>query len=293
MVLATANHHSVRSLQRYGEDVLSAALTNRADASQAASLLLMHVLSYSAYSDLVLHADKPVDGIFIRRYRSFLKRRKRGEPVQYIVGSVAFMDLMLNVSPACLIPRPETELLVEHVLSFARTAGRPCSVLDIGTGSGNIAIALAFYLKDSMIDAVDVSKKALSIARRNAAHNRIGGSISFYHGVLFDAIPGKKRYTIIVSNPPYVSRDELSAAQPELRWEPRKALIAKNDGLEFIEKIIAGAYPRLEERGALFLEIGYRHGNTVRSLLENNGYKQISIIKDLSNHDRIACGYKK
>jgi release factor glutamine methyltransferase len=293
MGLATATHYTVRSLQRYGEDVLTATLANRADASQTASLLLMHVLSYSAYSDLVLHADKPVNGIFIRRYRSFLKRRKRGEPVQYIVGSVAFMDLVLNVSPACLIPRPETELLVEHVLSFARTVGRPCSVLDIGTGSGNIAIALAFYLKDSMIDAVDVSKKALSLAQHNAAHNHIVGSISFHHGVLFDAIPGKKRYTVIVSNPPYVSRDELLAAQPELRWEPRKALIAKNDGLEFIEKIIAGAYSRLEEHGALFLEIGYRHGTTVRSLLENNGYKQIAIIKDLSNHDRIACGYKK
>jgi release factor glutamine methyltransferase len=203
------------------------------------------------------------------------------------------MDLVLNVSPACLIPRPETELLVEHVLSFARTGNRPCYVLDIGTGSGNIAIAIAFYLKDVMIDAVDISNKALSIARHNAAHNRIGGAISFYHGVLFDAIPEKNRYTIIVSNPPYVSREELSAAQSELHWEPRKALIAKNDGLEFIEKIIAGAYPRLKERGALFLEIGYRHGNAVRSLLENAGYKQIAIIKDLSNHDRIACGVKE
>jgi len=288
-----ATYSTVRSLQHWGENALSTTSTNHATASQAAALLLMHVLSYDTYSDLVLHAHARVPYAKEIKYKTLLRRRGKGEPVQYIIGSVAFMDLELKISKACLIPRPETELLVEHVLHYARTLNGPYNILDIGTGCGNIAIALAFYLKRVKIDAVDISNKALAIARRNATHYQSGHVISFYHGVLFDAVPQKKRYTIIVSNPPYVTAEEVLTGQPELQWEPRQALIANEDGREIIERIITNAYPRLKTHGALFLEIGHTHGKHVKASLKKRGYKNVNILKDLSNQDRIAYGFKE
>ncbi|MBN1493018.1 MAG: peptide chain release factor N(5)-glutamine methyltransferase [Candidatus Omnitrophica bacterium] len=284
---------TIAELRSFGNAYLLRSIMDVDEAFRCASLLLMHVLDMTSYSELVIRSREHVSPAVIEHYNALLTRKANGEPVQYITGHAPFMDLILCVTPGCLIPRPETELLVERVIGhLKRVPGTPV-VLDIGTGSGNIAIALAHYLKNVRIDAIDISAIALEIAHQNACNYGVQHVISFYKSFLFNAVPSEKQYTVIVSNPPYVAEAELNALQHELSFEPHEALIAGRDGLATLEEIIESAYARLEDDGALLLEIGSRHGKRVEKLLKNKGYCNVAIIKDHAQHDRIAFGQKR
>jgi len=209
---------------------------------------------------------------------------------QYRTGKAYFMDFVLEVTPDTLIPRPETEILVEKALDITR-ASRPDRVwriLDVGTGSGNIAISLTKYIIHSKIIGLDISYKALLKAKENAAVNSAGDSLSFVQSDLFSALGQGELFDIIVSNPPYVAQYDMKNLPDEVKEEPVLALYGGEDGIDFYRKICPEAKKHLKKGGYLVMEIGYDQSGRVKDLLDDEGYDQIEIFKDYSSIDRIV-----
>ena len=220
----------------------------------------------------------------LREYDKFMKvlnKRIAGIPYAYIVGHKEFMKLDFEVNKNVLIPREDTEILVQEVLKMNRKR-----VLDMCTGSGCIAISVAKYLDGAIVDAVDISERALTIAKVNAKKNDV--VVNFIKSNLFDEIDEK--YDVIVSNPPYIKTEELDSLQIEVKNEPVKALDGGKTGLFFYKKIIKEAPNYLKRDGVLIFEIGYDQAKDVKKLMEKNGFKNIEIIKDLSEKDRVVKG---
>ena len=218
----------------------------------------------------------------LREYSKFMKiinKRASGIPYAYIVGHKEFMKLDFEVNKNVLIPREDTEILVQEVINLNKK-----KILDMCTGSGCIAISLAKYIENSIVDAVDVSKKALTIAKLNAKKNNV--CINFIESNLFTEVDDQ--YEIIVSNPPYIKTEDLKDLQVEVKNEPMKALDGGKTGLYFYKKIIKDAKKYLKLNGVLALEIGYDQAEEVTDLLKENGYNEIKIIKDLSGNDRVV-----
>jgi release factor glutamine methyltransferase len=225
-----------------------------------------------------------------------LQRRISGEPIQYILGKSEFMGLEFKVTPDVLIPRPETEILVEAVLKIARTISVPhLKIIDIGTGSGNIAVSLAKLLSGSSLTATDISKEAIEIARYNAALNQVADKITFVYSDLFTSYELLvTSYDIIVSNPPYIPTQELKNLQPEIKYEPLIALDGGRDGLDFYRKIAIGAPYFLKARGFLITEIGYKQKDAVVEIFQDAGDFQIlEIIPDYNNIDRVVVAQRR
>lgn len=214
-------------------------------------------------------------------YKETLEKRVSGIPFSYITGEKEFMKLMFKVNENVLIPRPETELLVEEALKY-----NVKNVLDMCTGSGCIAVSVAFYNKKANVTAVDISQDALKIAQENATKN--GVNVKFVCSDLFTNITEK--YDIIISNPPYIETKTIDNLDLEVRKEPHIALDGGIDGLYFYRNICENAHKYLNENGVLMFEIGYNQGTTVSEILKNNFYKNIRIVKDLSGNDRICIG---
>lgn len=222
----------------------------------------------------------------VKKYREAIALRKSGMPLQYITHESDFCGLHLYVDENVLVPRFDTEVLVEKVLSDNRDP--ETSVLDMCTGSGCIAIALAKLGGYKEVYGSDISRKALEIADGNAEAN--GVSITFYESDMFEQLDGLRNLDIIVSNPPYIRTSVCEELMTEVRdHEPRIALDGDSDGLKFYRIIAAEAKNHLKAGGKLYLEIGYDQAEAVRNLLEENGYKEISIVKDLSGLDRVVC----
>lgn len=220
-------------------------------------------------------------------FETLLKRRLRGEPFAYIVGRKAFWSFELEVTPETLIPRPETELLVELTLQHL-PKDLPLWVADLGTGSGAIALALALERPAWHIVATDISRQALEVAKANAA--RLNGSrVQFYQGAWCDALP-KKKYAAIVSNPPYIAPNDREVEPWVVQFEPNKALFSGEEGLEDIHQIIMQARDYLEAGGMLLLEHGVSQAESVVALLERNHYTKISTYIDLSGKPRVTIG---
>jgi release factor glutamine methyltransferase len=253
-----------------------------------AELLLAGVLGVKRL-DLYLQHDRPVAPAELERFRACVRRRLRHEPVQYILGRAAFRKLELHVDQRVLIPRPETEVLVGAVLDWCAAAGTAGSVLDIGTGSGAIALSLAQEGGFRRIVASDVSADALDVARANAARLGLADRIEFRHGPLFDALPADERFDVIVSNPPYVADHERDALMPEVRdHEPAGALFAGADGLAVIEALVMRAPGRLEAGGLLALEIGATQADAVQALAgKAGGYAGMRMLPDLAGRPRV------
>lgn len=235
---------------------------------------------------LAFSLELPIEKLLIkktltlREYAKFLKlinKRKSGIPYAYIVGHKEFMKLDFEVNKNVLIPREDTEILVEEVIKLNKK-----KMLDMCTGSGCIAVSLAKYIEDSIIDAVDISEKALTIAKINAKKN--GVCINFIKSNLFKEV--EEKYDVIVSNPPYIKTEDLENLQEEVKKEPMKALDGGETGLYFYKKIIKEAKNYLKENGYLALEIGYDQAVDVTKLLEENGYEEINVKKDLGGNDR-------
>ena len=251
-----------------------------------AEALLQHVLRRPA-SWLVAHADDVLSLADEQAYAALVQRRLAGEPVAYITGRRWFWSLELEVTPATLIPRPETELLVE--LALARLPReRACSVADLGTGSGAIALAIGTERPKARVVGVDASTAALDVATRNARRLCIG-NVGFVAGDWLVPLAGL-RFDLVVSNPPYIGADDPHLSRGDLRFEPASALISGADGLDDIRRIVAGARDALLPGGWLLFEHGWNQGEACRALLEAAGYREVFTAKDLEQRDRVSGG---
>jgi release factor glutamine methyltransferase len=237
--------------------------------------------------------DDPVTERAVARVDSMTARRRSGEPLQYVLGSWAFRTVELMVDRRVLIPRPETELLAGHAIEHAKERSPRRVVVDLGTGSGAIALACAAELsiEGTTVWGTDVSEEALAVARANAAGlGRAAANVRLAAGPWFEALPPDLRgeIDVVVSNPPYIAEGDDEVAAEVLEWEPRGALFSGHDGLADIRHLIDHARSWLRPGGVLLLEIGYRQGDEVRRLLADAGYGDIEIRQDLAGRDRIA-----
>lgn len=257
-----------------------------------AELLLAHLLNCKRL-DLYLLFDRPLKENEVVLYRELLKKRGSFVPLQYIVGNVEFYGLEFNVDSSVLIPRPETELLVEAIIEENKNTN--LKILDVGTGSGIIAIALAKSLEQPELFAIDISEAALENAKKNAIKNCVADRIKFLQlDVRNDLSLSERSFDIIVSNPPYISKDEFPKLQTELRvFEPSIALTDYADGLSFFRIISEKAIRLLKNNGKLYFEIGKDQSDSVKKILEENGFVNIRIKKDYQEIERVISGEKK
>jgi release factor glutamine methyltransferase len=253
-----------------------------------AELLLAHVLRTSRvrlYTDL----DRPLEAAELAAYRGLIGRRAAGEPTSYLTGTREFYGRTFAVDPRVLVPRPETELLVEAVLQ-AVPRDAEVRILDVCTGSGCVGITLALERPRARLLATDTSPGAVEVARANAAALGAADRFEARLGDLFAPVAGESPFDVVVANPPYVPAAELPTLSPEVRREPSLALDGGPDGLDVVRRIAAEAPRRLVPGGLLALEIGDRQGPAVHSLLETAGYGSVRIERDLARHDRLALG---
>ena len=251
-----------------------------------AALLLAHAAGRSR-SWLYAHGDEEAGGDVAARYAGLVQRRVAGEPVAYLTGRRGFRHLELRVTPATLVPRPETELLVE--LSLARLPPRQAGrIADLGTGSGAIALAIASERPQASVVASDASAAALDVARANATELGIA-NVEFREGDWFAPLAGE-RFDLIASNPPYIALGDPHLGEGDLRFEPAAALSSGSDGLDAIRIIAAGAAAHLQAGGWLLLEHGLEQGAAVRALLSNAGFEAVSTAQDLESRDRVTLG---
>ncbi|HSE02021.1 MAG TPA: peptide chain release factor N(5)-glutamine methyltransferase [Burkholderiales bacterium] len=235
---------------------------------------------------LVAHPGQPLTERQRERYLAWVERRRAGEPVAYVTGEREFYSLEFKVTPAVLIPRPETELLVDTALErIPREA--PIRVLELATGSGCVAVAIALHRPRARVTATDLSREALVIARENAA--RHGAGIEFVESDWFAAVAGRQ-FNLIVANPPYVAERDPCLAEGDLRFEPQVALVAGADGLACIRLLVAQARAHLDPGGSLLLEHGHDQATRCRALLEQAGYRDVISRHDLAGIERVSGG---
>lgn len=251
-----------------------------------AEMLLSQVLD-APRTHLYAWPERRVSGPAAARFQALIARRREGEPVAYLTGYQAFHGLDLVVTPDTLIPRPETEALVDFAPKVleGRTSPR---VLDLGTGCGAIALALAARRRDARVDAVEINAKAAEIARGNALRLDLP-NVTVFTGSWFEPL-GRRRYDLILANPPYVAAAEAALTSPETRYEPRSALYAAQQGSAALKAIVSGAAAHLTDDGWLALEHGFRQGPAVRAMLDSAGFTTISTQRDLAGHERISHG---
>ncbi len=250
-----------------------------------AQLLLAHTIDRSR-TWLFAHSEAQLDTEQAEQFQLLLRRRHAGEPVAYILGYREFWSLNLQVSSAVLIPRPDTESLVSWALELVPKE-QPCSLIDIGTGSGAIALALAYERPHCDITATDISAEALAMARENS--RRLALPISCCLSDCFDEVAGQQ-WSLIVSNPPYIAEADPHLTQGDLPREPITALVSGNDGLNVIRRLVASAPSHLLPGGHLLLEHGWEQGAAVRALLVAAGFSQVSTRRDLAGHERVTGG---
>ncbi|MBR6543768.1 MAG: peptide chain release factor N(5)-glutamine methyltransferase [Anaerotignum sp.] len=241
---------------------------------------------------LFLRGEEVLSEEVLAVYEGFLQEREQGRPTQYILGEWEFMGLPFSVGEGVLIPRADTEVLVETILERQQKESMK-SILDIGTGSGCIPISLGHYGKFEHIMAVDISQKALGYATKNAHDNQI--KIDFYESDLFTDLPAewKGNLDAIVSNPPYIPKKDIEELMTEVKdFEPMNALDGGEDGLDFYRAIVEQGRDWLKDGGWLFFEIGYDQGEDLRNLLHEFGYTEVEIRQDLAGLDRVALGRK-
>jgi release factor glutamine methyltransferase len=253
-----------------------------------AEVLLSHVLKADRVR-LYVDLERPLHREELATFRALIAKRACGVPTQYLTGRREFYNRPFAVDPRVLIPRPETELLVEAVLSrLPRDA--PSRVLDVCTGSGCIAVSVAAERPQASVWATDVSAPACAAARYNAETLGVGARVTLLEGDLYAPLPEDARFDVVVSNPPYVRTADIDTLSPEVRQEPRLALDGGADGLALLRRVIAGAQAHLVPGGVLALEIGEDQGPAVHALLEQSGFTQARVEKDFERRDRFAFG---
>ncbi len=250
-----------------------------------ARLLLSHTLQRD-HAWLIAHDRDMLDSDALAQFDALATRRKQGEPVAYLLGEREFFGRPFRCSPAALIPRPETEHLVEHVLTLVESSST-ATILDLGTGTGCIAITLALERRNAQITALDVSLDALELAQKNGA-NLQADNVEYIQSNWFSAVTTDAKFDLIVSNPPYIVPGDPHLSQGDLRFEPAIALADAIDGLESYHQLARGATTHLKAGGWLVVEHGYDQGESVPALLRENGFKDVSTHCDLSGHPRLT-----
>ncbi|MFZ2301658.1 MAG: peptide chain release factor N(5)-glutamine methyltransferase [Gallionella sp.] len=310
--------HTLQSLLTHDKAALKSALSLDSGSARIEVQCLLQAVLQVNRAYLLTHPEQTLDAEQQAHYAALFERRLRGEPLAYILGEREFYGLNFRVTPATLIPRPDTELLVELALqriqtpspqpsdgttshstrsseNDAQVAGYPASgrggsfrVLDMGTGSGAIALSIAHARPDIEVTAVDASPEALEVARENARRLNIG-NVRLLRSDWFSALAGE-RFDLIVSNPPYIAEDDAHLAQGDLRFEPRGALASGADGLDDIRRIVAQARMHLNPSGWLLLEHSYDQAARVRELLQQAGFAEVFSACDLAGMERVSGG---
>ena len=275
-----------RDLYLYGVEKLNS--VGIAEAKLDARLLLEEVC-HTDRSDMILYPDRDVDDVQRESYVNYIKKREQRIPLQQIIGKQEFMGLEFYVNEYVLIPRQDTEILVEEAMKNLHDGMR---ILDVCTGSGCILISLLHYSNDGKGVGIDISKEALRVARENAEKLLPDEKeISFYQGDLFEALPDTEKFDMIVSNPPYIRSDVIPTLEPEVAsHEPVIALDGKEDGLFFYRRIIEEAGKYLCRGGMLFFEIGYDQAEAVLGLMMDKGFIEVNTLKDYAGLDRVVYG---
>jgi release factor glutamine methyltransferase len=258
-----------------------------------AEILLAEILKCKRL-ELYLSFDKPLAENEVQIYREAIRKRGLRIPLQYIVGNVDFYGLKLIVNEQVLIPRPETELLVEKIINESDKSAN-LKILDIGSGSGNISLSISKNLPNSKVVAIDISENALAVAKQNAELNSLQERVEFkLFDIMKDDLNSLGKYDLIVSNPPYVSENDYDNLEPELKnYEPKIALSDNSDGVSFYKRIIEVSDQILNKPGKIYFELGIGQSKQVQNLFEQKGFNKITITKDYSGIDRIICGELK
>jgi len=256
-----------------------------------ATLLLRHVLEIP-HAEMYAYRERPLTTLQTETFNAHLQQRLRGMPIQYITGEQEFFGLPFRVTPDVLIPRPETEHLVEAAVARLKDLPAP-RIADVGTGSGAIAVALAHSLPQAEVMALDISPATLSVAQQNALHNQVDHKIRFLESDLLSAVAGQS-FDAIVSNPPYVAESERKSLPVEVReYEPAQALFAGPTGLEVYRRLIPDALPLLRSKGWLIMEIGQGQRDPVRGLLQDADWDGVEFIADLQAIPRVVIARKR
>lgn len=248
--------------------------------------LLLEYVCHTNRNDLLVHGDKPVTEKQAESYRALIQERAKHIPLQYLTGEQDFMGLTFQVNDKVLIPRQDTEILVEEVLREPHDGMR---FLDMCTGSGCILLSILHYSNDCQGVGVDISEEALQVAEKNAEKICPDGNVTFLQSNLFENVTGKYEY--IVSNPPYIPSPVIEELMPEVReHEPRLALDGTEDGLYFYKKIVEESRNYLVGGGRLYFEIGYNQAEAVSTLMQNAGFAEVTVVKDYAGLDRVVHG---
>ncbi|MEY8414928.1 peptide chain release factor N(5)-glutamine methyltransferase [Tissierella praeacuta] len=261
------------------------------------SILIMCKLLDVDKSYIYTYGEREVSEEIESKFLQLVERRTEGYPIQYILGEREFMGLDFYLEEGVLIPRPDTEVLVEYIIDYInkRYKNKRIKVLDLGIGSGAISLSIANYCKDVFVYGVDISDTAIKIANINKSKFGLS-NVNFYKGDLFEAIESldlEKEFQIIVSNPPYIASEEIETLDITVKdFEPRSALDGGVDGLDFYRKITPESRKYLKDNGLLIYEIGYNQGEEVRNILIDEGFREVSILKDLQGHTRVVLGIK-
>ena len=253
------------------------------EARLSAEELLAHVLGKPRFA-LYLNPEEPLNDQNNRRFQKFLKERTLRYPLQYLIRTIPFRESVLEIGEGCLIPRPETEMLIDVILGRLGSESERVHILDAGTGSGNIAISLAQEQPEWFVTATDISREALRYAKINAERNQVSDRIRLIQTDLWAGIEGS--FDALVSNPPYLTELDLSRLQPEIEFEPRVALNGGKGGLLFFKRMIYDAQTILKADGFVFFEVGVGQTILVSEMLKSNGFHSIQISKDNSGIDR-------
>jgi release factor glutamine methyltransferase len=278
---------TLRNILHHNSQRLEAALDLDSSSARIEAQCLLQAALQVNRAYLLTHPEQQLDSEQQARYIMLLERRLGGEPIAYILGEREFYGLNFKVTPNTLIPRPDTELLVELALQRIpqRSAFR---VLDMGTGSGAIALSIAHARPDAEVMAVDASRDALNVADENAQRLKLG-NVRLLHSDWFSTLPGE-RFDLIVSNPPYIAATDTHLTQGDLRFEPCSALVSGMGGLGDIHRIVAGAKAHLNDEGWLLLEHGYDQAEQVRALLRQAGFSEVFSARDLAGIERVTGG---
>jgi release factor glutamine methyltransferase len=275
----------------WGADILDEADGAGPHSREDSMLLLRHVLGIPP-AEMHAYRERPLTALQTEAFNALIQRRAKGVPIQYLTGEQEFFGLPFHVTPDVLIPRPETEHLVEAAI--ARLEHHPAPrIADVGTGSGAIAVALAHSLPHAEIVALDASSAALAVARRNSQQNHVAHRIRFVDSDLLAAVP-EETFDAIVSNPPYVAESERKSLPMEVRdYEPAQALFAGPTGLEFYQRLIPAAHAHLVPGAWLLMEIGHGQRDSVRTLLDDKNWDSVEFLPDLQSIPRVAVARKR
>ena len=282
VVHGVLKNHSLKNLVEYGQKLLMSS----SDSAKLDAQLLLCLVLQKDLSHLLTWPDKVIEAALIKQYLDLLTRRYHGEPIAYITGMKEFWSLPLAVSGVTLIPRPDTEILVEQVLEVAQ-GQKSLSCLDLGTGTGAIALALASENPTWQVEGLDYSTDAVKLAQLNAKNLHLS-QVDFYQSDWFSEVTKNKVFDMIVSNPPYIDRQDENLLKGDVRFEPISALVAEDNGLADIKVIANLAREYLSAKGKLFFEHGFDQGTVVREIMTKAGYSHAQTVKDLSGHERVT-----